>query len=168
MYDDEDDEDETGYGTHNVHSGWSTNSIQARDIHGDVNFHAPATEPEYEYFTALPWGFTVAIYAVLFVVVSGYTFAIGSLDLSFWDWVKHPRQLDHHRSRHWRRGEIRPDQGSCDAGRALVDLAVLTRVSLAPRRGVRRQSGRRSGRAVHEVGSGGADLPRAVSDAARQ
>jgi hypothetical protein len=79
-----DDEDEVGHGTRNVYSGWSTNSVQARDIHGDINFHAS----ERDYITALPWGFTVAIYAALFIVVSGYAFAVGSLDLSFWNWVK--------------------------------------------------------------------------------
>ena len=87
VYDDEDDEDDISV-TRNLHSGWSTNSVQAGDIHCDVNFHASAAGSEREYFAALPWGFTVAIYAVLFVVVCGYAFAIGSLDMSFWDWVK--------------------------------------------------------------------------------
>ena len=83
MQDDDDDELWNDDEMHNVHSGWSYNSVQARDIHGDVIFNS--NEPEY--FAALPWSFTIAIYAAAFVIAGAYGHAL-VVDLGFWDWVK--------------------------------------------------------------------------------
>ncbi|MFB9903632.1 hypothetical protein [Allokutzneria oryzae] len=83
-YDDEDDPDYEDARTHNDFSGYAQNSVQARDIHGDVNFHSG----EREYFTALPWGFSVAAYAVLFLVASAYVHVVVTFDLVVRDWVK--------------------------------------------------------------------------------
>lgn len=87
-YDEDNDVDyDVDYDVFNVQSGWAHNSVQAGAIHGDVNFYGDGVE-EREYFSALPWGFSVAIYAVLFMVSTAYALAIDSMDLSFWDWTK--------------------------------------------------------------------------------
>ena len=82
--DDEDDGDFEDHSTYNVQSGWTENSVQTRDVYGDINFHGD----DREYFTALHWGFSVAIYVVLFLVAAGYALAVTYVTVSFWDWVK--------------------------------------------------------------------------------
>lgn len=57
--------------------------IQARDLStGDLNIDGAQLSPAARVLTALP-GSTVAIYAVLFIVMTSHTLAICPLDLSF-------------------------------------------------------------------------------------
>ena len=83
-YDDEYDPYSADEQTYNTHFGSPFNSVQARDIHGDVVFHH--NEPTY--FTALPWGFSVAAYAALFILAGAYGDVFANIDLGFWDCVK--------------------------------------------------------------------------------
>jgi len=77
-------EDDVDDRTHNEHSGATHHSLQARDIHGGITVNA--TEPEER--TTFPWSYTGAAYAALFAVTSAYSYTVGSMDLSVWDWLK--------------------------------------------------------------------------------
>ena len=77
-------EDEVDDRTHNEHSGETHNSLQARDVHGGINFHTTAPEP----LPTMPWSYTAAAYGALFAVTSAFAHTIGDLDLSVWDWLK--------------------------------------------------------------------------------
>lgn len=77
-------EDEVDDRTHNEHSGPTHHSLQARDIHGGITVHStePALRPTF------PWSYTGAAYAALFAVTSAYSYTVGSMDLSVWEWLK--------------------------------------------------------------------------------
>lgn len=90
--DNDDDDEETFHSsshnsgrTRNDFSGSSHNSVQARDVQGDINFHVGDRT---ETWPGMHFGFTAAVYGLLFVVASAVTHTITAVDLGFWDWVK--------------------------------------------------------------------------------
>ncbi|HEX6345711.1 hypothetical protein [Umezawaea sp.] len=80
----EHNEDEVGDRTHNEHSGAAHHALQARDIQGGINFHTTTPEP----LPPWPRSYTAAAYGALFAVTSAYSYTIGKIDLSVWDWLK--------------------------------------------------------------------------------
>ncbi|QFZ22928.1 hypothetical protein [Saccharothrix syringae] len=85
-YYDDDEDDRYSGPTYNDASGWSHNSIQARNIYDGVHYYAPDTgDGPIVYFRP---GAIVVLVGVLYIIASAYAHAILNLDLTVWEWAK--------------------------------------------------------------------------------
>ncbi|GAA1288262.1 hypothetical protein [Saccharothrix xinjiangensis] len=84
-YDDDDDDAHDG-DSYNDHSGWTYNSVQARNIYGGIHHHsADSSVDAGVYFYP---GIIAALAAALFLVASSYAQIFLNLDLAIWEWFK--------------------------------------------------------------------------------
>src|SRR3954470_16579995 len=85
-----DDDDEDGSVDNHV-SGVAENSVQARDIYGDVSFYSTSDSYEEDYgilYGTVFRGAGLAYFAALFILAASYSSLIITGDLTFWDWIK--------------------------------------------------------------------------------